>query len=143
AATGFIDGPITAIGWNHSTAPGLAGSGPPMTAEKVHADIEIALADMAKRGWQAESCLINPDETAVTTVERRLHEGRYECLVIGAGLRLPPNRLLILEAVINAVHRAAPDTAIVFNTRPEDRGAAAARWLQAGAKTALRFITPF
>ncbi|WP_242342714.1 hypothetical protein [Anaeromyxobacter terrae] len=102
---------------------------PGMTAEKIHAGIELALADMAGRGWQAETCLINPDETAVPTVERRLAGGRYDCVVVGAGVRLPPSRLVVFEAVVNAIHRAAPQTVIAFNTRPEDTGAAAARWL--------------
>jgi hypothetical protein len=31
--------------------------------------------------------------------------------------------------VVNTVHRAAPRAAIAFNTRPEDSGAAAARWI--------------
>ena len=84
---------------------------------------------MAKRGWEGEVCFINPDETATTTVERRLGEARYDCVVIGAGVRLPPNRLVVFEAVINAIHRAAPSAAIAFNSRPEDSGAAAARWI--------------
>jgi len=41
-------------------------------------------------------------------------------VVIGAGVRLPPSRLGVFEAVVNAVHRAAPRAAIAFNTRPED-----------------------
>ena len=102
---------------------------PGMTAEKIHAGIKLALADMAGRGWQAESCFINPDETAVPTVQRCLEGGRYDCVVVGAGVRLPPSRLALFEAVVNAIHRAAPQTAIAFNTRPEDSGAAAARWI--------------
>ena len=35
----------------------------------------------------------------------------------------------LFEAVINAIHRAAPQAAIAFNTRPDDSGAAAARWI--------------
>jgi hypothetical protein len=62
---------------------------PGMSAEKIHAGVKVALADMAGRGWQAENCFINPDETAVPAVERRLAEGRYDCVVIGAGVRLP------------------------------------------------------
>jgi len=50
-------------------------------------------------------------------------------LVVGAGVRLPPSRLALFEAVVNAIWRAAPDTAIAFNSRPEDTGAAAARWI--------------
>ncbi len=100
-----------------------------MTAEKIHAGVKLALADIAGRGWQAEICFITPDETAVPTVEHRLAADRYDCVVVGAGVRLPPSRLALFEAVVNAIHRAAPQTAIAFNTRPEDTGAAAARWI--------------
>ncbi len=100
---------------------------PGMTAEKIDEGVKVALADMAERGWQAENCFIKPDETAAPVVERRLAEGRYDCVVIGAGVRLPPSRLVLFEAVVNAVHRAAPRATIAFNTRPEDTGAAAAR----------------
>ena len=102
---------------------------PGMTAEKVDAGIKLALADMASRGWLAENCFINPNETAVPTVERHLAGGHYDCVVIGAGVRLPPNRLALFEAVVNAIRRTAPQTAIAFNSRPEDTGAAAARWI--------------
>src|SRR3984885_15423146 len=102
---------------------------PGMTAEKVHAGIKLALADMASRGWLAENCFIDPNETAVPTVERHLAGGRYDCVVVGAGVRLPPNRLTLFEAVVNAIRRTAPQTAIAFNSRPEDTGAAAARWI--------------
>ncbi len=102
---------------------------PGMSVEKIHAGVKVALADMAEHGWQAEACFINPDETAAPVVERRVAEGRYDCVVIGAGVRLPPSRLVLFEALVNAIHRAAPDAAIAFNTRPEDTGAAAARWI--------------
>ena len=51
--------------------------------------------------------------------------------MIGGGIRVPPKSLLLLEALINAVHRAAPSAPIAFNTRPEDTADAAARWLKA------------
>jgi hypothetical protein len=102
---------------------------PGMSAEKIHAGVKVALADMAARGWQAENCFISPDETAAPVVERRLAGGCYDCVVIGAGVRLPPSRLVLFEALVNAIHRAAPGAAIAFNTRPEDTGAAAARWI--------------
>jgi len=102
---------------------------PGMSAEKIHTGVKVALADMAKRGWEADNCFINPDETAAPVVERRLAEGCYDCVVIGAGVRLPSSRLVLFEALVNAIHRAAPGAAIAFNTRPEDTGAAAARWI--------------
>jgi hypothetical protein len=102
---------------------------PGMNAEKINAGIKFALADMNGRGWQAEDCYIDPDETAVPKVERRLAAERYDCVVIGAGVRLPPSKLHLFEALVNTVHRIAPETAIAFNTRPDDSGAAAARWI--------------
>jgi hypothetical protein len=102
---------------------------PGMTAEKIHAGIEVALKQFAARGWEADVGFIQPDETAGPTVERLLTSTSYDCVVIGAGVRLPPRRLAFFEAVINAVHKAAPGAAIAFNTRPEDSADAAARWL--------------
>ena len=106
---------------------------PGMTAEKVHAGIAVAMKQFAEYGWEAGLGLIRPDETAGPTVERQLASKSYDCVVIGAGVRLPPRGLALFEAVINAVHKAAPGTAIAFDTRPDDSADAAARWLAAGS----------
>jgi len=105
---------------------------PGMTAEKVRAGIEVAMKQFAARGWEADLGVIQPDETAGPTVERQLRSKRYDCVVVGGGVRLPPRRLAIFEAVINAIHKAAPGATIAFNTRPDDSADAAARWLPVG-----------
>jgi hypothetical protein len=105
---------------------------PGMTAERIHAGIAVALQQSADRGWRADLCLVKPDQTAGPDVERRLAAEAYDCVVIGAGIRLPPKSLLMFEAVVNAVRRAAPTAAIAFNTRPEDTADAAARVLPGG-----------
>jgi hypothetical protein len=102
---------------------------PGMNAEKIGAGIRLAMKQMTGRGWQGDLCLIRPDETAVQTVERHLASANYDCVVIGAGVRLPPKGLVLFEAIINAIHRGAPAAAIAFNTQPEDSADAAARWL--------------
>ena len=107
---------------------------PGMTAEKIHAGIAVAVKQFAERGWEADLSYIRPDETAGPTVERQLASASYDCVVIGGGVRLPARRLAIFEAVINAVHKAAPGAAIVFNTRPDDSADAAARWLPVGSR---------
>ena len=94
-----------------------------MTVEKIRAGVTVA-----------DVGFIRPDETAGPTVERLLASTIYDCVVIGAGVRLPPRRLGIFEAVINAIHKAAPSAAIAFNTRPEDSAEAAARWVPVGNK---------
>jgi hypothetical protein len=121
---------VVLIGFDPATVDFSDPALPPgMTAEKIHAGVKLAVADFAGRGWHPEVCFINPDETAVPTVERCLASGICDCVVIGAGVRLPPSRLVVFEAVVNAVHRAAPQAAIAFNPRPEDSGIAAARWI--------------
>jgi hypothetical protein len=105
---------------------------PGFNAEKIHAGIAIAMTKMAERGWQADLCLIPPDATAGPLLETQLANATYDCVVIGAGIRLPPKSLSLLEIAVNAVHKAAPNAAIAFNTRPEDTAEAAARCLKTG-----------
>ena len=103
-----------------------------MSAEKIRTGIALTLKQMADRGWEGDLCFIRPNETAGQTVERHLASESYACVVIGAGVRLPPQGLAVFEAVVNAVHRGAPAAAIAFNTRPEDTADAAARSLPPG-----------
>ena len=126
---------ILLVGYDPETVDFSDPALPPgLTAEKIHAGIQVALKQFAARGWEADVGFIRPDETAGPTVERLLVSTRYDCVVIGAGVRLPPRRLAFFEAVINAVHKAAPGAAIAFNTRPEDSADAAARWLPVGSQ---------
>ena len=125
---------ILLVGYNPETVDFSDPALPPgMTAEKVHAGIAVALKQFAERGWEADVCLIRPDETAGPAVEGHLASKTYDCVVIGAGVRLPPRGLVLFEAVINAVHKAAPNAAIAFNTLPQNTADAAARWLPVGS----------
>lgn len=103
---------------------------PGMSAEKVHAGIAVAMKGFADRGYEADVGMILPDETAVPTLESQLAAKKYDCVVIGGGVRLPPRHLGLFEALIHTIHRSAPDAAIAFNTRPDDSADAAARGLE-------------
>jgi hypothetical protein len=107
---------------------------PGMTAEKIHSGLAVARKQFAERGWEADMCMLRPDETAGPALERQLASKRYDCVVIGAGVRLPARGLLLFEAIINIVHKGAPGAAIAFNTTPLDTAAAAARRLGAGSQ---------
>ena len=107
---------------------------PGMTVEKVHAGIAVALKGFTDRGWESDVSYIHPDETAGPAVESQLRKTNYDCVVIGAGVRLPPRNLALFEVVINAIRMAAPDAAIAFNTRPDDSADAAARWVAAASR---------
>ena len=105
---------------------------PGFNAEKINAGIAVGVAKLKERGWDADTCMISPDETAGPVLEKQLASASYDCVVIGGGLRLPPKSLALFEVVVNAVHKAAPKAKIAFNTGPEDTADAAARWLKAG-----------
>ena len=104
---------------------------PGFNAEKINAGIAVAMAKIKERGWQGDACMIVPDDTAGPTIEKQLLSAKYDCVVIGGGLRLPPKSLALFERIVNVVRKTAPSAAIAFNTRPEDTAEAAARQLPA------------
>ena len=104
---------------------------PGFDAEKIQAGIDIAKGLMTERGWNGDLCMIAPDDSGIAMLVARLADETYDCVVIGGGLRIPPNGLLFFEKVVNAIHQNAPKAAIAFNTRPQDTAEAAARWIGA------------
>jgi hypothetical protein len=65
-------------------------------------------------------------------VESVLRSRTFDCVVIGAGLRESPERLLLFEKIINLVHMLAPQSRIAFNSTPADTAEAAQRWIKRG-----------
>ena len=103
---------------------------PPGTdAAKIHTGIKAGMQQMVDRGWNADLCLILPDETGLTQLRQQFAGNAYDCVVIGGGIRIPPKSLALFEAIVNVVHRAAPQAAIAFNTTPQDTATAASRWV--------------
>lgn len=104
---------------------------PGFDADKINAGIDIAKATMTARGWDGDLCMIAPDDAGISMLAAQLATAAYDCVVVGAGLRLPPKSLRFFERVVNAIHEGAPNAAIAFNTRPEDTAESAARWIDA------------
>jgi hypothetical protein len=70
---------------------------PGMDATKIQAGIEQGLKTITDRGWQADTCLIQPDATAGPTVERRLAPRHTIALSSGPGFCLPPKNLFLVR----------------------------------------------
>ena len=104
---------------------------PGTTAEKINAGIALGVANIEKRGWQADTSMITPDAAGSAMLEKALKAAAYDCVVIGGGLRVPPKSLALFETVLNLIHKSAPKAVIAFNTSPEDTADAAARQLKA------------
>ncbi len=103
---------------------------PGTTAEAIQAGIEKAAADIGKHGWQADLCMISPDDAGIAALRDQLGTATYDVVVIGGGLRVPAKGLGLFEKAINAIHHGAPLADIAFNTKPDDTAAAAARWVK-------------
>jgi hypothetical protein len=103
---------------------------PGMNPDVVWEGVTEAQKRFEDLGYRTDLCMTDEGETAEAVIAGKLAQSRYDCIVIGAGLRLPPAHLLLFEKVVNAVHRHAPGTPIAFNTRPDDSPEAALRWLE-------------
>ncbi|WP_027553521.1 hypothetical protein [Bradyrhizobium sp. Cp5.3] len=102
---------------------------PQFTPELVRNYIEAQLLRLRGLGFEVTSCLIDFDATAEAAVTAALRDESFDCVVIGAGLREPRERLLLFEKVLNLVHGLAPGAAICFNTTPADTAEAVQRWI--------------
>ena len=103
---------------------------PGLSIELVRNYLEAQIGELRRRGFDAESCLIDLGETAEAVATQALTSKPLDCVVIGAGLREPAPRLLLFEKIINLVHSHAPQAKICFNTTPADTADAVQRWIK-------------
>ena len=81
-------------------------------------------------GYEPQICFIDLGETAESVVSDRLSRENFDCIMIGAGVRLVPQHTVLFERIINAVHqKARPSSKICFNTNPGDSTEAVLRWV--------------
>jgi hypothetical protein len=96
--------------------------------------VKLAVQDANKRltelGYELQTCLVDLGETAESVVSATLSRENFDCIMIGAGVRLVPQHTVLFEKIINAVHQnAAPSSKICFNTNPGDTVEAVLRWV--------------
>ena len=101
---------------------------PQLTAALVRAYIDAELQRLRDDGYEVVPCLIDLGATAEQVTATALASRRFDCVMIGAGLREPPEHLLLFEKIINLVHDRAPTACICFNTSPADTVDAVRRW---------------
>jgi hypothetical protein len=102
---------------------------PDMNAEKVLAALKADQAKLNALGYDTQLCLTDLGSTAEAVVSRKLSEGTFDCIVIGAGIRTLPTYFLLFEKLINVVHQNAPESKLCFNTKPSDTAEAVQRWV--------------
>ena len=111
------------VDYSKSPVPGL-------TAAKVRAAVEVDKGKLESIGYSVKSLYVDDGKTAEAALTAELSRGGYDCITVGAGLRIVAPYFLLFEKLINVIHRHAPaSTKICFNSNPSDTADAVRRWV--------------
>jgi hypothetical protein len=102
---------------------------PGLDAAKVLAALNADENRLTSLGYDVQVCLTDFGETAEAVVLDHLKRKRFDCVLIGAGVRTIPKNFILFEKLINVVHAHAPQAKLCFNTKPSDSAEAVQRWL--------------
>jgi hypothetical protein len=95
--------------------------------------VRAAAQDTNKRlmdlGYELQNCLVDLGETAESVVSDTLSKEKFDCIMVGAGVRMLPQHTILFEKIINTIHQKAPYSKICFNTNPADTVEAVLRWM--------------
>ena len=105
------------------------GYPPGLDATKVLAGLRSAEDELTRLGHSVQMCLHDFGDTAEAVLQSQLKQKRFDCILIGAGVRTNPSNFLLFEKLINVAHEHAPQAKLCFNTLPSDVAAAVKRWL--------------
>ena len=105
------------------------GYPPDMNTTKVLVGIKASEDELTRLGYSVQTCLTDFGETAEAVVQSALNQKRFDCVLIGAGVRTVPSNFTLFEKLINVVHEHAPQAKLCFNQLPSDIAEAVKRWL--------------
>jgi hypothetical protein len=103
---------------------------PGVDADLVETAIAIGDAALRDAGCDTAYCLFGPDDDDLEPrIVTAIDERPYDCVVVGGGIRKPPEHLELFERVVNLVRVHAPHAAIAFNSTGADSADAVRRAL--------------
>jgi hypothetical protein len=100
-----------------------------LSADRVMSALLADSEQLRGLGYEADLCLTDFGETAEQMVEDKLRTKAYDCVMIGAGIRVIPSSFLLFEKLVNVLHANAPQAKLCFNTNPSDTAEAVMRWI--------------
>lgn len=100
-----------------------------INAEKIKEEAILANEQLIASGYSIHNCFIDLGETAEATLLNLLNTHQFDCIMIGAGIRVLTEHTILFEKVINLIHEQAPQAKICFNNRPSDTLQALQRWV--------------
>jgi hypothetical protein len=90
-------------------------------AERVIRGLHANKALLSGLGFDFDICLLDYGDTAEPMLRRTLTETTYDCILVGAGIRLIPDNTALFETLMNVIHRTAPDATLVSTPIPAIR----------------------
>jgi len=100
-----------------------------LDADKISAGLKADEDRLNGLGYDTHMCMTDLGETAEAVVLEQLKQKRFDCILIGAGIRTLTKHFILFERLINVVHAHAPQAKLCFNTKPSDTAEAVQRWL--------------
>ena len=90
------------------------------TEKQLQAKLENEIARANKAGFDISLHHIDLDNTArdLAELEKELKGGKYQGVMIGAGVRTTSEHTVLFEKLVNMCRKFAPDTMLMFNSEP-------------------------
>ena len=101
-----------------------------LTAADIQKGLEAAQKEIAANGNHGDLCMIKPDLSSEATVRKCLAQKKYDCVVIGSGIRVPVPNFQLFETLLNVIHQEAPSAVIALNANAKDSAASSVRALK-------------
>jgi hypothetical protein len=102
---------------------------------RVQAAAQDAIKRLMELGFEVQTCLVDFGETAESVISDTLSRERFDCIMVGAGVRAIPQHTHLFEKIINTIHQKAPPSSkICFYTNPTDTVEAVLRWVNSDSE---------
>jgi len=107
----------------------LANTAGGWDANRVQAAAQDAIGRLMDLGYEVQTCFVDFGETAESVVSDILSREKFDCIMVGAGVRILPQHTFLFEKIMNTIHQKAPPSSkLCFNTNPADTVEAILRW---------------
>ena len=107
-------------------------------ANPVQAAVQDANKRLVELGYELQSSLLDPGGTDESVVSDTLSREKFDCIMVGAGVRVLSQNTILFEKIMNTIHQKAPPSSkICFNTNPADTVEAILRWVNSDSQKVL------
>jgi hypothetical protein len=107
-------------------------------ANRVRAAAQDANKRLVELGYVLQSCLLDPRGTDESVVSDTLSREKFDCIMVGAGVRVLSQNTILFEKIMNTIHQKAPPSSkICFNTNPADTVEAILRWVNSDSQKVI------